>query len=329
MYKSKGLKNISIQKVKDYFIENKYAMKSEIANSTKLSHATITNILKELLEMKYIEQVEDCESTGGRKAKRYKICGEYMLFGLLHLSVENGNVVAMCQVRNLDWQVVDSIEYGFMKLDIERLISIINDLKEKNNFQYLAISIPAVVDHGKVTSSDIEGLENMDIKLQLETSCQVHVMIENDVNIAMLGYIHMHQIESQSVALVYQPDNHYSGCGLYINGSILYGATNFAGELAYLPGKSLEEQEILLDKDPVSLLVPQVTSIIAICNPSLIILYVPCIENSVFLEKISHCIPTQHLPKFTFINSMETYVFEGLSCLCIENSRYQGKEERL
>lgn len=30
MYKSKGLKNISIQKVKDYFIENKYATKNQI-----------------------------------------------------------------------------------------------------------------------------------------------------------------------------------------------------------------------------------------------------------------------------------------------------------
>lgn len=329
MYKSKGLKNISIQKVKDYFIENKYATKSEIATNTKLSHATITNILKELLINNYIEQVEDCKSTGGRKAKRYKICGEYMLFGLLHLSVENNSIVAMCQVIDLDLQVVDMIEHGFIRLDIENLAAIINNLKAKNNFQYLAISLPAVVDNGKVTSSDIEGLENMDLKKLLEEMCQVHVMIENDVNTAMLGYIHIHQVESKSVAFVYQPDNHFSGCGLYTNGSILYGATNFAGELAYLPGKTLKEQEVLLEENPMALLVPQVTSVIAICNPSLVILYTPCIENSIFLSEIRGMIPAQHLPTFTFINNMETYVFEGLSCLCIENSRYQGKEDKL
>lgn len=327
MYKSKGQKNISIQKVKDYFIEHKYATKSEIASATKLSHATITNILKELVITKYIEQVEDCKSTGGRKAKRYKICGAYMLFGLLHLSVENGSVVAMCQVVDLDWQVVDSIEHAFVQLEMDDLVAIVNGLKAKNHFQYLAISMPGIVDNGKVTSSDIEGLENMDVQTFLEKHCQVHVMIENDVNTAMLGYIHIHQVESKSIAFVYQPDNHYSGCGLYINNAILYGATNFAGELAFLPGKTLQEQKIMLEENPVSLLVSQVTSIIAICNPSLVILYVPCIENSQFLKQIKDCIPKQHLPSFTFINNMDTYVFEGLACLCIENSRYQGKEE--
>ena len=73
MYKSKGEKNVSIQCVKDYFIENKTATKTEIASATRLSLATVTNILKELLESKYIVRIEDEQSTGGRKAKLFII----------------------------------------------------------------------------------------------------------------------------------------------------------------------------------------------------------------------------------------------------------------
>ena len=115
------------------------------------------------------------------------------------------------------------------------------------------------------------------------------------------------------------------GCGLYINGSLLYGATHFAGELAYLPNGTLKEQEDILKKDPLSLLIKQAASIIAIMNPSLMILYTPCVETEIFKATIKKYIPVQHLPEFQFINEMETYIFEGLASLCIESSRYKRK----
>lgn len=49
MYKLKGLKYISIQKVKDYFMKHKYATKNDIADYTHLSHATITNNIKRII----------------------------------------------------------------------------------------------------------------------------------------------------------------------------------------------------------------------------------------------------------------------------------------
>ncbi len=325
MYKSKGLKNISIQKVKDYFIENKYATKNQIAEETHLSHATITNILKELLENQFIVRVEDCESTGGRKAKQYKICGSFMSFGLIDLRVQNQMIHVECQIVDLDFVIIESLKYQFDTLDLNMLTHLIQEINEKHHIQYLGMSLPAIVANGKIEKSDIESLDGVELQKHIESVCGIHTRIENDVNTVMLGYIHTHVIESQSIAFVYQPDNHHSGCGLYINNSILYGATHFAGELAYLPNGTLEEQEKLLKNEPLSLLVKQVASIIAIINPSLLILYTPCVEKTAFLEAIQKFIPIQHLPEFQFINEMESYVFEGLSSLCIESSRYQRK----
>ena len=325
MYKSKGLKNISIQKVKDYFIENKYATKNQIAEETHLSHATITNILKELIENQFIVRVEDCESTGGRKAKQYKICGSYMVFGLIDLRVQNQMVHIECRIIDLDFMIIESLKYQFDTLDLNAFVNVIQNIKEKHHIQYLGISIPAIVANGTIEKSDIESLDGVELQKHIETTCGIHTIIENDVNTVMLGYIHTHVIESQSIAFVYQPDNHHSGCGLYINNSILYGATHFAGELAYLPNGTLEEQEQILKEDPLSLLIKQATSIIAILNPSLMILHTPCVETETFITAIKKYIPEQHLPEFQFINEMETYIFEGLASLCIESSRYKRK----
>lgn len=326
MYKSKGLKYISIQKVKDYFMKYKYATKNEIVESTQLSHATITNILKELLGSHYIEQVEDCQSTGGRKAKRYKICGTYMFFGLIDLHVENHLIHVMCRVIDLDFQIIENAQYHYPTLSKEELIIIIRQLKEKHQLQHMSISIPAIVNEGMIEKSDIDAFENLNLREYIESHCDIDVVIENDVNASMLGYIHTHEIESPSVAFVYQPDHHHSGCGLYINHAILYGATHFAGELGYLPNGTLDEQEEILKNNPLSLLVKQVTSIIAIINPSLMILHAPCIHEMDFRHIIQASIPRQHLPQFHFIESMEEYIFKGLSSLCIENSRYKGEE---
>ena len=325
MYKSKGLKNVSIQKVKDYFIENKYATKNQIAEATHLSHATITNILKELLENEFIVRVEDCQSTGGRKAKRYKIYGAFMLFGLIDLRVQNRMTHIECRIVNLDFVVVENYKYQMKILNLDTLVNLIQNMKQKNHIQYLGISIPAIVTNGKIEKSDIESLEGITLQEQIERTCGVKTIIENDVNTVMLGYIHTHVVESQSVAFVYQPDNHHSGCGLYINHSILYGATHFAGELAYLPNGTLKEQEAILKSNPLSLLVKQVASIIAIMNPSLMILHIPCVETESFIAAIQKYIPIQHLPEFQFIHEMETYVFKGLASLCIESSRYKRK----
>lgn len=325
MYKSKGLKNISIQKVKDYFIENKFATKNHIAQATLLSPATITNILKELLDSHFIVRVEDCQSTGGRKAKQYKICGSYMLFGLINLQVQNNQTIVEYRIVDLDFKIIESHCASFKHLKLEMLDHFISEMKTKYSIQYLGVSVPAIVNDGKIEKSDIEGLQDIYLQKHIEITYNIPTIVENDVNTVMLGYIHIHDVNSQSVAFVYQPDNHHSGCGLYVNHEILYGATHFAGELAYLPFGTLQQQVELLKKEPLTLLVKQVVSIIAIMNPSLMILYAPCVTPQDLLNEINQFIPNHHLPKFQFIQDMKTYVFEGLASQCIENSRYKRK----
>lgn len=327
MYKSKGEKNVSIQCVKDYFIENKTATKTEIADATHLSLATVTNILKQLLESKYIMRIEDEESTGGRKAKRYQICGQYMLFGLMSLQNIRQQINVNVRIVDLDYTVVYEKTHQFDSLPVETILSIIEEMKSNFDFSYLSLSVPAIADQGKVSKCDIEELENCQLKEKIESAVNLQVTVENDVNTAMLGYIYSHSINKESIAFIYQPDNHHSGCSLYVNQAIVYGATHFAGELGYLPNGTLREQELSLKEDPLLLLTKQAASVISIINPSHLVLFTPCVNESDFRQKINHYIPQIHQPNFEFIENMDEFTFMGLNHLCIEKSRYKLKKE--
>ncbi|MEG0367849.1 MAG: ROK family protein, partial [Coprobacillus sp.] len=246
MYKSKGEKNIRIQLVKDYFLSHKVASKNDLAQATHLSLATITNILKELQDIHYIERIDDCPSTGGRKAKRYTICAQYMLYGLISLQVIGQQIRVGLRVVNLDYSIIfnENLEYEIITKN--QLIEIIQDLQKRFQLIYMSISIPAIVNDGHLTQCDIEGFENWHLLKELKNKVHAKIIIENDVNTAMLGYVYSQSIDKDPIAFIYQPDNRYSGCSLYINKTIVYGSTHFAGELGYLSLASLKEQEAIL-----------------------------------------------------------------------------------
>lgn len=323
MYQSKGMKHVSVQQVKDYLVVKKLATKVEITQATGLSTATITNILKELMDIHYIERVADCESTGGRKAKRYRLCGQYMYFGLIHLQLFQRKVQIQMRIIDLDNKIVFHKAFDFELFQLSDLEATIMHMRNHFSFDYLALSVPGIVDNGNISECDIEILNNINLAEFLKQKFSLHVTIENDVNTAMLGYIHFHTLDEKAVAFVYQPDNHQSGCGLYLNHNIVYGTTHFAGELGFLPNGSREEQARLLAQNPMDLLVKQIVSIIAIINPSHIILYSPCVGKAGLSEAVGKYIPSNHLPQIIRIDSMDEFVFKGLASLGVESARFK------
>lgn len=323
MKKEIGIREQNIQAVKDYFVDNHVAIKSDIAEATKLSQASVTTILQELEQIQFIEYISDCESTGGRKAKQYKLCGSYAYFGLIQLRVAHKKVKVNYQIINLagnemfeDIVIIEHLTFSVLSKIIQKMLN-------KYAIRHLSISVPSIVDDGIITKSDIPAFIDVNLKLMIEDVFPIEVTIENDVNCAMLGYTHLYPIKEQSVAFIYQPDNHHSGCGLYVNGGIVYGVSRFAGELGYLPNGSLEKQIKQLENDPTALLLTQVQSLIAIINPAYMIIDTFCVDEQTLKELLVSHIPEKHFPKFIFIKGMNEYIFKGLFSLSIENARFK------
>lgn len=322
MYLAQGQREESIQRVKDCFIKYQFATKSEIHEKTGLSLATVTNILQFLCDDKFIERVDDCSSTGGRKAKRYHLCGSYMLFGLINLKVIQKKTVVSIEVRNLNHEVVGQSQQVFSVMDEKTIVAIVQAMIHDYPIEYVSIAIPGIVEGDYISKCDINQLANCHLVSILEAQLPINVKLENDTNCAMLGYIDYYDTTNQSLAFIYQPDSNYSGCSLYINNQIVYGSTHFAGELGYLPFGSLDEQRQALKENPEGLLLKQMVSVIAIMNPSYLVVYAKQVDENRLKNELANAIPRQHLPIVSFIDDMETHVFNGLFYLSVEKSRY-------
>ena len=81
---------------------------------------------------------------------------------------------------------------------------------------------------GIVDVCDFKAFENMDLKAYIQTLYSHQIIIENDVNIASIGFSALYP-NYQHMVLVYQPLLEYIGCGMIINGTLYDGFTHFAG----------------------------------------------------------------------------------------------------
>lgn len=69
--------------------------------------------------------------------------------------------------------------------------------------------------------------------ISLAGTTNILQILENDVNVASLGYCSIHP-EFRTLALLYQPDTDFAGSGIIINKRLHRGRNGFAGEVGYL-----------------------------------------------------------------------------------------------
>ncbi len=317
MLAATAIKTSNIKKVKKHFLTHMTGTRNELSDETDLSRATITTILQELVEQNYILRTDDLKSNGGRNIQCYTLNKEYRYFTKIALKLNKDKVTVSMQVVNLVNEVVFGMQKVYDKYDISVLLSDVLSLKSQHSFDAIIISLPGIIIDNKLSLSDIETIQNTDIEMVLQASIQVPVILANDVNSAILGYVKENNLENSTVAFLYQPDNSYSGLALYANGGLLSGYSNFAGELRYLPGtsSSIEENHM----PPETVLLRQVASVISIINPEKFVILSPYLKKRTFCKNIEDMIPCQHLPHFEYIIAMENYSLLGMYSLYIEN----------
>jgi predicted NBD/HSP70 family sugar kinase len=100
-----------------------------------------------------------------------------------------------------------------------------------------AVGVPGAVDlaTGQVTHSpNLHGLDAVDVRAELETALGVHVVLDNDVNMAVRGE-HSFGHGAGRSDFVFVAVGTGIGMGILAGGALLRGATGAAGEIAYLP----------------------------------------------------------------------------------------------
>lgn len=321
------VKQVNIELVKTALKALTFGTKLTIANATGLSVATCNNILNELLERGEVVEADLEQPNGGRPARRFMYNANYSYIACIYVNNEGGIYKIIHVITNLTGEIIEenSVEVEIINYEV------IDNLIEKLIFNYenikaIGIGIPGIVHKGVIGAGDIEELVDLPLVTMLKAKYNLEIIVENDMNLIVYGfYKKQNYDEEKTIAVVIFPQNNCSGAGIIVDGHIIRGNTNFAGEVSYLPFDiSREEQIKQLNRiDSFSpLMVKTIASIIAIINPETIVLTGGLIRSDMLEDLSTACcktIPHEHMPQIIIQENMQDDYINGLVSITLES----------
>ncbi|MBY0013522.1 ROK family protein [Paenibacillus typhae] len=325
------VKKINVELVKNTLKAAGTGTKASIANMTRLSVATCGSILNELVRSGEVIELELEESSGGRPARQYMFNADYACVLCLMVKTEGGRHSITYLIVNLAGDQVEEGTRHFDHIDADTIHSLVGELAGiHRNVKAAGIGIPGVAHRGVIGICDVAALAGVPLGEQLSEKHNMDIIIENDMNATVYGFYQLQNLEEdQPFAVVTFPDNHFPGAGFIVNGRMVTGSTNFAGEISYSPlGLSREEQlERLHNKDTfVSVAAHMLASIITVLNPVSIAVTGDLTHPSMTEELLDGCrqyIPEEHLPALLIKNNTQEEYKTGLTALTLESLTYR------
>lgn len=317
------VKQVNVELVKTALKALTCGTKLTIANATGLSVATCGNILNELLDRGEVMEADFEQPNGGRPARRFMYNANFAYIACIYVSNEGGVCRTTHAITNLMGEIIEeqSIVVNVINYDvIDHLIETL--IAKYENIKALGIGIPGIVQRGIIGDGDITELIHVPLAAQLQAKYNLEITVENDMNLTVYGFYQAQNYEEdQTIAVVIFPQNNCAGAGIMVDGHIMRGATNFAGEVSYLPfDRSLEQPTESLTISP--FMVKTIASIIAIINPKTIVITGGQVPPQRFEDLAAECakiIPPAHMPQFILQEDMQTAYLNGLIALTLES----------
>ncbi|MGW3656527.1 ROK family transcriptional regulator [Streptomyces sp. NPDC005151] len=213
---------------------------AEIARSTGLSAATVSNIVRELKGGGTVEVTPT--SAGGRRARSVSLSGDAGIvigvdFGHTHLRVAVGNLahqVLAEESEPLDVDASSAEGFGRAEQLVKRLIETTGIGPDKVIGVGLGVPGPIDVESGTLGSTSIlPGWTGINPSEELATRLGVPVYVDNDANLGALGELVWGSGRGVK-DLAYIKVASGVGAGLVIDGHIYRGPGGTAGEIGHI-----------------------------------------------------------------------------------------------
>ena len=221
--------------------QEKLASRAEIAKLSGLQRATITNIVKELIELGIV--VEDGLLSGdkGRRSIGIRINGEKFCVAGVMVTREYFGV----SLIGLSGEIRDTRYFKMEETDsvsesIRRITTEIHGMIEahKQEFQTLAVGVagpgPYKMDGDEVVFvTNLVGWDGSPISSLLQADFNIPVYIENDANAGAFAQLWNYEKSLSRKDMAYIVAGQGIGCGIISNGVLLKGALGIAGEIGH------------------------------------------------------------------------------------------------
>ncbi len=298
----------------------------DMAQMTGLSFATVGNVLNGFVERGEVILGEMHSATGGRPSQVYTFNAEYAHVLALSARIRNGqNIISAC-VGNLYGEAVWQTEQCFDTIRLTSFETILeSSLQAYPTISIAAFSLPGIEQNGVILMNDYSDLEGISFNEYFQTKYQLSVVIENDVNAAVLGY--GSKTEAVSVlAGIYFPRFFGPGAGTVIDNKIVKGFNGYAGEISLLPigidWLSINYE----DPQEVGTAISRLLSIFCCTvNPERIVLYGDFFTDALkeaIIQEISALVLRNIFPSLDYTGDLDSDIISGLFELAL--SAYQS-----
>jgi hypothetical protein len=271
------IKEVNINLVRKVLKAKKQATKRQLAELTGLSNVTVGTVLQQLVKQNEVREAGLSSSSGGRPAQQYLYNEEYSLALILFPHEREGDILIHGTVVNLSGGHVYETEVKTEQVDLgsfEQLIDTI--LAEYPSIQAIGFGLPGAEYDGRMVASVYESFLDVSVTEHFSTRYGKPVIMENDVNAAVIGFCNRTQAAADSTVIyIYFPERFPPGAGIYIHGKLYRGKRNFAGELGPMPiGISWGEASLLASFELLTEGIAKLTvAISSVLNPDTVVLH--------------------------------------------------------
>lgn len=241
-YDAAHLKQLHRQRAMNFFLSNQTFTRSDVIAETGLSAVTMMKIFDYFLEKGFLLELGEFEPSPGRKPQLYRLNPAVAL----SIGVECDGDTCFAALVDLNGNIFDWSERPYcgdfdawMKKDLPQMIEALLSKAGDSQVLGVGIGIPGVVD-SKNSIIEFAPMFNIEAHFScveligsLSQKFGLPVLIENDVNAGVVGE-HKLRNEGDIENMAYIALGRGLGAGLFVNGHLLRGCHNSAGEIGYM-----------------------------------------------------------------------------------------------
>lgn len=273
--KNNLIKDMNLNKIRTALKDIGKATKPQLAEKTGLSVVTVNSLVNTLIDQGEIIPDVTLDSEGGRPAASFRFNSNFRLVLVIYMHEYMGKDTAFYCVVNLRGEVIERSEQILNNACVEDFDPTIEEYLSKfTHINAICFGIPGAEVNQKIIVTSYENIKEQSITRHITEKYHLPVIVENDINAAVLGYCYQNKTSAQDCVIgLYFPDKYPPGAGIYLKGNLYKGRANLAGEIKYLPLDIDWETFDFNLTDAVNIIVKTIQIFMCTLNPDKIILY--------------------------------------------------------
>ena len=304
MVRISELKESNIKTVRGCFSNGQIWVKSDLAESTGMSLAAITNILQFLIKNDEILFVGYAQSSVGRKAKKYQINPDYKHYGVITCKNEGDHDTMNISRYSLLGEEIDTKTLG-VNITKDEIVSSAKQIVQGDpKVDVIIIYVPGICRGGRVESSSIRGLVGLNLLNYLKDQIDCQIILDNGLHYAAKGFDA--SAKGHISVFVYQDTDALSRSVIVYDGDIACGATDYAGTL-------LNDEQ----GDAFMRLKHQLATINALLDPDVIGVYSEALDGFDERDLLTD-ISIYHRAKIKAVDDIDEFIRQGMHAICLK-----------